>query len=101
MPTKALLRSATALRAARQLPGAREAVTGDLDAAAVLRRRDSFASSWKDDGQVSWLDSAGIALYRGQGRIRSDRVVEVTGEDGTTTSLTASMRSSSRPEAAH
>lgn len=89
MPTKALLRSATALRAARRLPGAREAVTGDLDATAVLRRRDSFASNWSDDGQVSWLDSAGIALYRGQGRISSDRVVEVTGPDGTSTSLTA------------
>ncbi|MFG2099930.1 dihydrolipoyl dehydrogenase family protein [Micromonospora echinaurantiaca] len=89
MPTKALMRSATALRAARRLPGAREAVTGDLDAAAVLRRRDAFASNWSDEGQVSWLDSAGIALYRGQGRISSDRVVEVTGEDGASTSLTA------------
>ncbi|MET7403844.1 NAD(P)/FAD-dependent oxidoreductase [Dactylosporangium sp. NPDC005572] len=89
MPTKALLRSANALRAARRLPGAREAVTGDLDAAAVLRRRDSFASNWTDDGQVSWLESAGIALYRGQGRISSERVVEVTGADGATTSVTA------------
>jgi pyruvate/2-oxoglutarate dehydrogenase complex dihydrolipoamide dehydrogenase (E3) component len=89
MPTKALLRSATALRAARQLPGAREAVTGDLDVAAVLRRRDSFVSHWKDDGQVSWLGSAGIALYRGQGRISSERVIEVTGEDGAPASLTA------------
>ncbi|MFG2517378.1 dihydrolipoyl dehydrogenase family protein [Streptomyces sp. NPDC048584] len=89
MPTKALLRSAAALRAARMLPGSREAVTGDLDAAAVLARRDSFASHWKDDGQVSWLDSAGIALHRGQGRISSTRVVEVTGEDGVTTTLTA------------
>ena len=89
MPTKALLRSATALQAARQLPGAREAVTGDLDVPAVLRRRDSFASQWKDDGQVSWLGSAGIALYRGQGRISSERVIEVTGEDGALASLTA------------
>ncbi|WP_435205052.1 dihydrolipoyl dehydrogenase family protein [Micromonospora sp. bgisy143] len=89
MPTKALLRSASALRAARQLPGAREAVTGDLDAAAVLGRRDSFASHWQDDGQVSWLASAGIALHRGQGRISSARVVEVTGVDGVTTTLTA------------
>ncbi|MBQ1017605.1 NAD(P)/FAD-dependent oxidoreductase [Micromonospora sp. D93] len=89
MPTKALLRSASALRAARQLPGAREAVTGDLDAAAVLGRRDSFASHWQDDGQVSWLESAGIALHRGQGRISSARVVEVTGVDGVTTRLTA------------
>lgn len=89
MPTKALLRSASALRAARQLPGAREAVTGRLDAAAVLGRRDSFASQWRDDGQVSWLESAGIALHRGQGRIRSARVVQVTGVDGVTVTLTA------------
>ncbi|MGW6793985.1 dihydrolipoyl dehydrogenase family protein [Streptomyces chartreusis] len=89
MPTKALLRSTAALRAARQLPGSREAVTGDLDVAAVLRRRDSFASNWKDDGQVSWLDSAGIALYRGQGRISADRVVEVTDDSSTVAELTA------------
>ncbi|MFE0528797.1 dihydrolipoyl dehydrogenase family protein [Micromonospora parva] len=89
MPTKALLRSQTALRAARQLPGAREAVTGELDAAAVLRRRDSIVSHWTDDGQVSWLNSAGITLYRGQGRISSDRTVQVTGADGALTSLTA------------
>jgi pyruvate/2-oxoglutarate dehydrogenase complex dihydrolipoamide dehydrogenase (E3) component len=89
MPTKALLRSAAALRAARRLPGAREAVTGELDVAAVLRRRDAFASDWMDDGQVAWLESAGIALYRGQGRISAERVVEVTGEDGSTVSLTA------------
>jgi pyruvate/2-oxoglutarate dehydrogenase complex dihydrolipoamide dehydrogenase (E3) component len=89
MPTKALLRSGAALRAARQVPGAREAVTGELDVAAVLRRRDSFASDWNDEGQVSWLESAGIPLYRGHGRITGARVVEVTGADGTTTTLTA------------
>ncbi|WP_284739976.1 dihydrolipoyl dehydrogenase family protein [Amycolatopsis sp. RTGN1] len=89
MPTKALLRSGAALRAVRQVPGAREAVTGELDVAAVLRRRDAFASDWQDDGQVSWLDSVGVALFRGHGRIGGDRVVEVTGADGTTTTLTA------------
>jgi pyruvate/2-oxoglutarate dehydrogenase complex dihydrolipoamide dehydrogenase (E3) component len=89
MPTKALLRSASALRAARGVPGSREAVTGDLDTAAVLARRDSFASHWTDDGQVSWLVSAGIELFRGQGRISGERTVEVTAADGTTTALTA------------
>lgn len=89
MPTKALLRSAAALRAARQLPGAREAVTGEIDAAAVLARRDSFASHWKDDGQVAWLESVGIALHRGQGRIVSEKTVEVTGADGARVTLTA------------
>ncbi|WP_220447847.1 FAD-dependent oxidoreductase [Nonomuraea diastatica] len=89
MPTKALLRSAAALRAARQVPGAREAVTGDLDVAAVLRRRDSFASHRKDDGQAAWLEQVGVPLYRGQGRITSARTVEVTGENAVRTSLTA------------
>ena len=89
MPTKALLRSAAALRAAQRLPGAREAVTGGLDSAAVLHRRDGFASHWKDDGQVSWLEQAGIALHRGQGRISGPRTVEVVDGDGTRLSLTA------------
>jgi dihydrolipoamide dehydrogenase len=89
MPTKALLRSGAALRAARNVPGAREAVTGDLDVAAVLRRRDSFASNWQDDGQASWLEQVGVPLYRGHGRLTSARTVEVTGQDGATTTLTA------------
>ena len=60
MPSKALLRSAQVLRAARQVPGAAQAVTGELDVQAVLKRRDSFASNWSDQGQVRWLESAGI-----------------------------------------
>jgi pyruvate/2-oxoglutarate dehydrogenase complex dihydrolipoamide dehydrogenase (E3) component len=89
MPSKALLRSSSALRAARQLPGAREAVTGSLDVAAVLARRDEFTSHWKDDGQVGWLESAGIDLVRGHGRLAGVRVVEVLGADGGATTLTA------------
>jgi pyruvate/2-oxoglutarate dehydrogenase complex dihydrolipoamide dehydrogenase (E3) component len=88
-PTKALLRDAAALRAARQLPGAAGAVTGHLDAAAVLRRRDRFASHWHDDGQVAWLDAAGITLVRGHGRIAGVRTVAVTAADGTVSTLTA------------
>jgi dihydrolipoamide dehydrogenase len=89
MPTKALLRDAAALRAARSLPGAGAAATGTLDVAAVLERRDRFAAHWHDDGQVSWLDSAGIALVRGRGRLAGDRTVAVTGTDGATTTLHA------------
>ena len=89
MPSKALLRSAQVLRAARQVPGAAQAVTGDLDVQAVLARRDSFASNWSDKGQVRWLDSAGIALVRGQGRLTGPKQVTVTAYDGTITNLTA------------
>lgn len=77
MPSKALLRSGQALRAARRLAGAREAITGDVDATAVLARRSSFTDHWKDDGQVAWLDSAGIDLIRGHGRLAGPRRVQV------------------------
>lgn len=69
MPSKALLRSGHALRAANRLPGASGAVTGKLDASAVLARRSQFTSEWKDDGQVHWLESAGINLIRGRGKL--------------------------------
>ena len=89
MPTKALLRDAAALRAVRHLPGASAAGTGELDISAVLRRRDAFASHWKDDGQAEWLDRAGITLFRGEGHIGSPRSVEVVGADGNIQVLTA------------
>ncbi|PJJ70604.1 dihydrolipoamide dehydrogenase [Diaminobutyricimonas aerilata] len=89
MPTKALLRDVAALRAARQLPGAAAAITGTLDVRAVLARRDRFASHWHDDGQVEWLESVGITLVRGRGRLSAPRTVTVTGTDGEVTTLTA------------
>ncbi|MBF4617171.1 NAD(P)/FAD-dependent oxidoreductase [Clavibacter sp. VKM Ac-2873] len=85
MPSKALLRSGSALRAARAVAGSTEAVTGDLDVAAVLERRDSFTSSWDDQGQVSWLEGIGIDLARGHGRISGPRRVTVTAPDGSVT----------------
>ncbi|MEV4561080.1 NAD(P)/FAD-dependent oxidoreductase [Kitasatospora sp. NPDC049285] len=89
MPSKALLRPAAALADARRLPGTREAVTGPLDAAAVLARRDAFASHWKDDGQVSWLESVGITLVRGHGRLDGERRVAVELPGGARRVLTA------------
>ncbi len=85
MPSKALLRSGSALRAARAVAGSKEAVTGELDVAAVLKRRDSFTSSWDDQGQVSWLEGIGIDLARGHGRISGPRRVTVTAPDGSVT----------------
>ena len=89
MPSKALLRPGQARGEALAVAGARQAVTGDLDAAAVLARRDSFASNWDDSGQVEWLKGAGVALYRGHGRLAGPRRVDVEGPDGETTGLVA------------
>ena len=89
MPSKALLRSGQALRAALAVDGARQAATGKLDSAAVLRRRDGFASHWKDDSQVAWLDREHIDLARGRGRLAGERRVTVTPPDGPEFTLTA------------
>jgi pyruvate/2-oxoglutarate dehydrogenase complex dihydrolipoamide dehydrogenase (E3) component len=89
MPSKALLRPAEVVRAARKVGGAAAAVTGELDVQAVLARRDSFTSNWKDDGQVQWATGAGISLVRGHGRLSGVREVTVTADDGSTTVLTA------------
>jgi dihydrolipoamide dehydrogenase len=64
-------------------------VSGDLDVAAVLSRRDRFASDWSDSGQVEWLNRAGITLVRGHGRITGTRTVTITDPDGMTTMLQA------------
>ncbi|MGP4031198.1 dihydrolipoyl dehydrogenase family protein [Pseudarthrobacter sp. 1C304] len=89
MPSKALLRPGTALHGAQTVPGAAEAVTRTLDAAAVLKRRDHFTSNWQDDSQVAWVDDAGIELIRGHGWITGIRTVEVAGLDGNSYLLTA------------
>lgn len=89
MPSKALLRPGTALHGAQTVPGAEEAVTRTLDAAAVLKRRDYFTSNWQDAGQVEWVEETGIELIRGRGRITGPLAVEVTGLDGVTYVLSA------------
>jgi pyruvate/2-oxoglutarate dehydrogenase complex dihydrolipoamide dehydrogenase (E3) component len=82
MPSKALLRSPEVLGAARAVGGAAQAVTGELDVAATLQRRNSFTSNWDDAGQAKWVDGAGIDLVRGHGRLSGERAVAVSGEDG-------------------
>lgn len=89
MPSKALLRSGLALRAARNLAGAQEAITGDLDVAAVFARRNKFTHDWNDQSQVDWVAKAGIDLLRGHARFTAPKEATVTGEDGIGTVLTA------------
>ncbi|RBY94658.1 pyridine nucleotide-disulfide oxidoreductase [Blastococcus sp. TBT05-19] len=89
MPSKALLRGTEVLAEARAVPGAAAAVTGEQDVAATLARRDSFTSNWDDASQVEWLESAGIDLLRGTGRLDGERTVVVTDDEGGTVRLTA------------
>ena len=89
MPSKALLRPGTALHGAQTTPGAKEAVTRTLDAAAVLKRRDYMTANWQDDGQVSWVKEAGIELVRGHAWLTAAKTVEVAGLDGTSHLLRA------------
>ncbi|NEM90489.1 dihydrolipoyl dehydrogenase family protein [Galbitalea soli] len=77
MPSKALLRSGHALRAAQRVGGSREASTGALDVAAVFARRDHITHDWSDQSQVEWLDGAGIDLVRGTGVITGVKEVTV------------------------
>lgn len=89
VPSKTLLRSAAALRAAQRVPGAAEAATGELDVDAVFRRRNAFVSDWSDDGGASWLASVGIDLERGHGRLDGPRRVVVERSDGESVTLVA------------
>ena len=77
MPSKALLRPAEALAEARRVPGAAQAITGELDVQAVLARRDELIGGLDDSGQVPWLESRGVTLIRGHGRLEGERRVRV------------------------
>ena len=80
IPSKVLIRPGDVLASARSVPGAAEAITGPLDVAAALAKRDEATSSWHDDGQLPWLDEHHVRLVRGVGRLVGERLVEVAEE---------------------
>ena len=75
MPSKALLRPAEVLSAARRVPAAAGAVTGDVDAASALRSRNAFANEWDDYWQVKWVESVNTDLIRGHARLMGPRTL--------------------------
>jgi pyruvate/2-oxoglutarate dehydrogenase complex dihydrolipoamide dehydrogenase (E3) component len=89
IPSKTLIRPGDVLAAARRVPGAAEAITGEIDVKAAFAQRDYMTSNWKDDGQLQWLEGEDIAFIRGSGRLVGERQVEVTLSDGTTQRLAA------------
>jgi dihydrolipoamide dehydrogenase len=80
MPSKSLLRPGEALDEARRLPGAAEAITGELDVQAVLARRDEVIHNLDDSSQIPWLEDRGVEIVRGAARITGEHTVAV-GED--------------------
>jgi dihydrolipoamide dehydrogenase len=79
MPSKALLRPAEVLGEARRIPGAAEAVEGQLDADAVLRRRNEVVHDLDNSGQLPWLETRGVTVVRGSARLTGERQVDVDG----------------------
>src|SRR2546425_7696476 len=77
MPSKALLRPAELLAEVERVPGAREAVTGTLDVAAVLARRDQVIHDLDDSVQLPWLEQRHVTVVRGRGRLDRERRVRV------------------------
>jgi pyruvate/2-oxoglutarate dehydrogenase complex dihydrolipoamide dehydrogenase (E3) component len=77
IPSKTLLRPGEAIAGAREAPGAREAVTGDLAVDQALAWRDFMVSDYDDSAQVRWLQEKGITVVRGTGRIAAPGRVQV------------------------
>jgi len=82
IPSKTLARPGDVIAAARRVPGAAAAVTGQIDVAAALARRDYMTGNWDDAGALGWLESEGIELVRGAGRLAGERTVEVETKAG-------------------
>jgi pyruvate/2-oxoglutarate dehydrogenase complex dihydrolipoamide dehydrogenase (E3) component len=80
MPSKGLLRPGEIIAEARRIPGAAEAISGELDVAAVLARRDEIIHDLDDSSQLPWLEDRGIELYRGWGRLDGEKRV-IVGEE--------------------
>jgi pyruvate/2-oxoglutarate dehydrogenase complex dihydrolipoamide dehydrogenase (E3) component len=89
IPSKAMLRPVVAAADARRVSGAREAVTGAVDAQAVFARRDGWVANWNDERQAAGLKSIGAELIRGHGRLDGRRRVAVETPEGGTVTLTA------------
>jgi len=89
IPSKAMLRPVVAVADARRVAGARQAVTGAVDAPAVFARRDGWVTGWNDEGQAAGLKGLGAELIRGHGRLDGHRRVAVETPEGATVPLTA------------
>ncbi len=80
IPSKTLLRPGEALQAAREAPGAREAVSGGVRPEGAFEWRDFMVSGYEDGAKAEYLESRGIDVLRGAARLAGPGRVDVDGE---------------------
>ena len=80
IPSKTLLRPGEALQAAREAPGAREAVSGGVRPEGAFEWRDFMVSGYEDGAKVEYLRGKGIDVLRGVARLAGAGCVEIDGE---------------------
>jgi pyruvate/2-oxoglutarate dehydrogenase complex dihydrolipoamide dehydrogenase (E3) component len=80
IPSKTLLRPGEALQAAREAPGAREAVSGGVRPEGAFEWRDFMVSGYEDGAKAEYLEAKGIDVVRGPARLVGPGQVDVGGE---------------------
>jgi pyruvate/2-oxoglutarate dehydrogenase complex dihydrolipoamide dehydrogenase (E3) component len=80
IPSKTLLRPGEALQAARDAPGAREAVSGGVRPEGAFEWRDFMVSGYEDGAKAAYLEAKGIEVLRGAARLAAAGRVDVDGE---------------------
>jgi pyruvate/2-oxoglutarate dehydrogenase complex dihydrolipoamide dehydrogenase (E3) component len=80
IPSKTLLRPGETLQAAREAPGAREAVSGEVRPEGAFEWRDFMVSGYEDGAKAAYLEAKGIEVLRGPARLAGPGSVEV-GQD--------------------
>ena len=80
IPSKTLLRPGEALQAARDAPGAREAVNGGVRPEGAFEWRNFMVGDYEDGAKAAYLESKGIKVLRGPARLAGPGTVEVGDE---------------------
>jgi pyruvate/2-oxoglutarate dehydrogenase complex dihydrolipoamide dehydrogenase (E3) component len=81
MPSKTLLRAPEVLAAARQAPGAAEAISREVDVDRVFWWRDQVVDGYDDEGHGTWLADRHTELVRGEATATAPGVLDVQGRE--------------------
>jgi pyruvate/2-oxoglutarate dehydrogenase complex dihydrolipoamide dehydrogenase (E3) component len=79
IPSKTLLRPGEALQAAREAPGAAEAVSDGVRPEPAFAWRDFMVSNYDDSAKLAWYEDKGIDVIRGAASIAGPGRVSVDG----------------------